>query len=256
MPMHDWTRVRAGTYHDFHCSWLADSKNRLNGGVLPADHYAQVEQVMEGMTADILTLRMTEPQDGSEEEGESGLAVAVAPPKVRLVASLEEDLYTTMAKHITIRHGSDDRVVAMIELVSPGNKASEYAFGKFIDKALAALAQGCHLLVIDPFPPSPRDPLGIHGAIWSKLGGRYDPPADKPLTMVAYAAGRSSMAYVEPFAVGDVLTSMPLFLRPERYVPVPLEESYMAAFQGVPRRWREVLSAITSAGTGDPARGG
>src|SRR5271156_4620235 len=79
MPMHDWTRVTAGTYHDFHCRWLADMTNRFNGGLLPDDHYAQMEQVMEGMTGDLLTLRMDEPppREGPADEGEGGLAVAV-----------------------------------------------------------------------------------------------------------------------------------------------------------------------------------
>jgi len=241
MPMHDWTQVRAGTYHDFHCSWLAELKNHLNRGLLPADHYAQVEQVAEGIIADILTLRSNDPQDEADDTDEGGLAVAVAPPQVRLTESLEADLYAAHAKHIAIRHGSDDRIVALIELLSPGNKSSDFAFRSFVDKAMEALRRGCHLLLIDPFPPSPRDPRGIHGAIWKELGGTYDPPPDKPLTMVSYDAGIKKIAYVEPFAVGDVLTAMPLLLTSARYVPVPLEESYRATFAGVPGRWRRVL---------------
>lgn len=42
-------------------------------------------------------------------------------------------------------------------------------------------------------------------------------------------------------AVGDVLPEMPLFLEVDRYVPVPLEATYRAAFDAVPRRWRDVL---------------
>ena len=112
------------------------------------------------------TLPKDETSLNSEEEGEGGLAVAVAPPKVRLIESIEEDLYAARAKHLTIRHSSDDRMVALIGLISPGNKAAEYAFRTFLDKTLAALTQGLHLLVIDPFPPGPRDPRGIHGALW------------------------------------------------------------------------------------------
>ena len=48
-------------------------------------------------------------------------------------------------------------------------------------------------------------------------------------------------AVIESLAVGDVLPDMPLFLTPEFYVNVPLERTYCAAFDGVPRRWREVL---------------
>jgi hypothetical protein len=31
MPMHDWTRVSAGTYHDFHNAWITHIKEALNG---------------------------------------------------------------------------------------------------------------------------------------------------------------------------------------------------------------------------------
>jgi len=242
MPMHDWTRVKAGTYHDFHCRWLAEITNHLNRGLLPGDHYAQVEQVMGSMIADILTLRSDEPEPEPAETG-GGVAVALSPPRVRIIDSLEVDLYATRAKHIAIRHGSDDNIVALIELVSPGNKSSDFAIRTFVDKTAAALRQNCHLLIIDPFPPGVRDPHGIHGVIWEELGGNYQPPPDKQLTMVAYDAGWKKTAYVEPFAVGDVLTPMPLFLTSERYVPVPLEESYTTTFEAMPRRWRQVLEA-------------
>ena len=36
MPIHDWTRVTAGTWHDFHLVWIAELRNVLNGGLLPA----------------------------------------------------------------------------------------------------------------------------------------------------------------------------------------------------------------------------
>ena len=64
---------------------------------------------------------------------------------------------------------------------------------------------------------------------------------DKPLTLAAYSAGLVKTAYVEPLAVGDELSSMPLFLSASAYVSVPLEETYLAAYGGVPHRWRRVL---------------
>ncbi len=42
-------------------------------------------------------------------------------------------------------------------------------------------------------------------------------------------------------AVGDALTPMPLFLETDRYVAVPLEETYQTAWRGVPERWRAEL---------------
>jgi hypothetical protein len=133
-------------------------------------------------------------------------------------------------------------MVALIELVSPGNKKGSRAFRAFVEKASEVVWQGYHLLVVDLFPPTPRDPRGIHGAIWSELGGDpFDPPPDKPLTLVAYTAHVPVTAYIEPVAVGDVLPDMPLFLDREHYVPVPLEATYQSAWRGVPDRWRRVL---------------
>ncbi len=38
MPIHNWTRVGPGVFHDFHNAWITEIRNALNGGVLPADY--------------------------------------------------------------------------------------------------------------------------------------------------------------------------------------------------------------------------
>jgi hypothetical protein len=99
-------------------------------------------------------------------------------------------------------------------------------------------------LLIDPFPPGPRDPQGIHGAIWEQVeDAPFTLPDEKPLTLVAYECDLTTRAYIEPVAAGDELPSMPLFLAPGTHVPVPLETTYRSAFAGMPRRWRTVLEA-------------
>ena len=35
MPIHDWTRVDAGTFHAFHVSWVSAIQEALNDGLLP-----------------------------------------------------------------------------------------------------------------------------------------------------------------------------------------------------------------------------
>ena len=95
----------------------------------------------------------------------------------------------------------------MIELVSPGNKNSKHAIRSFVDKTLDFLHQGVNILIIDLFPPSRRDPQGIHKVIWDELQDEaFELPADKPLTMVAYSAAIPIKAYVEPVAVGRHVT--------------------------------------------------
>ena len=44
MPIHDWSRVSAGTFHDFHQGWTIEIRNRLNSGVLPDGYYAMADQ--------------------------------------------------------------------------------------------------------------------------------------------------------------------------------------------------------------------
>src|SRR5262245_31715095 len=112
MPMHDWTRVSAGIYHDFHGRWLGEITNRLNEGLLPGDHYALTEQIMESMTGDLLTLREEPPPPDLDEGG--GLALALAPPRVRFTQEIEEDRYAAKARRLVIRHSSDGRMVALV----------------------------------------------------------------------------------------------------------------------------------------------
>jgi len=243
MPIHDWTRVAAGTWHDFHLAWIAELRNALNGGLLPASFYAQAEQVIGPMGPDVLTLQESASLGGGESPmGSGGVAVAERPPRMRIQA--ESGAYLLRKRRIVVRHNSGDRIVAMIELVSPGNKASTAAMRSFLDKAYDAIERGYHLLVIDLFPPTPRDPDGIHNAIWSELGAEPEAmPADEPLTLAAYTAGLSRTANVEPTAVGRTLIDMPLFLTADFYVNVPLEQTYMAAYHGMPRKWMAVLEA-------------
>jgi len=76
----------------------------------------------------------------------------------------------------------------------------------------------------------------------------YDPPADRPLTLVSYAwdgEEEEPKAYLEPVSVGQTLIDMPLFLTPERYINVPLEPTYRAAYQGMPEFWRDILERGT-----------
>jgi len=48
MPVHDWTRVISGIFHDFHQTWIPEIKNVLNNKVLPEGFYALAEQIAEG----------------------------------------------------------------------------------------------------------------------------------------------------------------------------------------------------------------
>jgi len=245
MPIHNWTRVTAGIFHDFHLEWISAIKRALNGGLLPPGYYALAEQIAGGMGPDVLTLQVPVPRPPSAEKNdEGGVLLAVKPPRVLFHARTEEDAYARKANAVVVRHTSDHEVIAMVELVSPGNKGSRAALSSFTRKAQEALQAGIHLLIVDLFPPGPRDPQGIHRVIWEEgREGDFVVPADRPLTCVAYMGGPCPEVFLNPIAVGDPLPEMPLFLTTETYVPVPLDATYQAAWDAVPAYWRDVLSS-------------
>ena len=207
MPVHDWTRVSGGTFHDFHYSWVLEIKRALKRGLLPKGYYVMAEQI------------------GGNR-------------------AITRDSYARMQRTVVVRHNSDDRIKAMIEIMSAGNKSSRHAMRSFLDKAVAALDTGVQLLLIDVHPPGPRDPHGIHRALLNEIGTEdYVLASARPLTAAAYIGGAVVEAFVEHFAVGEPLPQMPLFLTRENYVRVPLEASYMAAWEDVPGQYQGVLRA-------------
>jgi hypothetical protein len=241
MPIHDWTRVDAGLFHHFHQSWTVALGNALNAGILPPDYFALVEQKIRGPEPDVLTLKLASHASGPSD-GPAGLAVATAPPRVRLIRRREPEIYAGKANRITVRHRHGE-IVAVVEIVSPGNKATFAEFRAFVEKAADLIRQGVHLLVIDLFPPGKRDPQGIHKAIWDQFVEEdLVLPPDKNRTLASYEAGTGDGAYVEFVAVGDPLLDMPLFLKPGYYVPAPLEATYQATWDLFPAALKGLLT--------------
>jgi Protein of unknown function (DUF4058) len=256
MPIHDWTRVDAGIFHHFHHEWISEISRSINRGLTGTDYYALAEQIAGGLGPDVLTLQrpLTKGVTAAKSErikpksGRTGgtLTLAMAPPKVRFRITDPPKWYASKKKAVTIRHVSEHRVVAILEIVSPGNKDSRSAMASFVRKAQDLLqdllAAGVHLSLVDLFPPTPRDPEGIHPLVWGDDDGdtfQFDPK--KPLTCASYISGLGAQAFVEPVAVGDKLPDLSVFLTPEEYVSVPLEATYQAAFEAVPEFWRDEL---------------
>jgi hypothetical protein len=240
MPIHDWTRVKAGTYHNFHYRWLAAVMDRLNTGLLPPGYFAMAEQVIGKPEADVVTLQL-DPKSATN----SGGPVAVrARPRTKFVLPIPSDAarYARKANRIAIHHELGD-VVAVIEIVSPGNKDRKNSLQAFVKKALDLIWQDVNLLIVDPFPPGPHDPQGINKAICDELADDlFQLPPDKPLTLAAYQVQPSKTAYVESIAVGDPLPDMPLFLEGDAYVSVPFEETYQTTWNVLPAELRNLLA--------------
>jgi Protein of unknown function (DUF4058) len=245
MPVHDWTRVDAGLFHAFHHRWIDAICDALNAGILPSDYFALPEQRIRGPIPDVLTLRL--PASKRKPKGDAG-GVATAPsPVARFVRREEKTIYANKASRLAVRHRHGD-VVAVIEIVSPGNKASVAECRSFVTKAADLLIQEVNLLVIDLFPFGRHDPVRLSTEIWEEIASKESDgnppgelPADEPLTLASYDAGPEKVVYAESVAVGKPLPDMPIFLRPEFHVMVPLDRTYQTTWQLFPDPLKELL---------------
>lgn len=236
MPLHDWTRVPSGVYHDFHQSWCLYIRNALNAGRLPKGLTALVEQRSGAFESDVPTL------EARGAKGDAGGTAVSTRPVTRLVTVSDRRFFASKASRVSIKHRLG-RTVAVIEIVSPGNKDSKPAFRDFVDKTVAFIQAGVHVLVIDPLPPTPRDPVGVHKPIWDDtIDEPFAFPPGHDRVLASYLAGPERVAFVETLGVGDPLPDMPLYLRADDlFVMVPLAASYDEAWAVTPELVREAV---------------
>ncbi len=192
MPMHDWTKVEDGIYHDFHHLWISEIKRALNQDLLSSDYYAIVERVADDSSPAVRTL----------EE----LNI-----KTQTIAKISSK------NQLAIRDASEDRVVAVIDILLPRDQCNPSLGASYLLKVVECLHRKVHVLVIKPFPPIP-------------IFTSYE------------AIEKDDRTLVESILVGDTLPEMPLFLTREKTVMVPLEQTYMAAWDYFPKRWRKVIT--------------
>jgi hypothetical protein len=176
MPVHDWTRVDAGLFHDFHHTWITEIKRALNRGLLPPEYYALAEQIAGGLGPDVLTLQRPATSTPPAGDPSGGIALAASPPRAEFRFRTEADLYAAKAKSVVIHHKCNHQVIAVVEIVSPGNKNNRHGLRALVDKVGELLRAGVHLLLLDLFPPSSRDPHGIHKAIKKEVESSTVPP--------------------------------------------------------------------------------
>ena len=238
MPVHNWKNIDDGIFHDFHCTWITAIKTVLNGGLLPPSYYALAEQRAGEILPDVLALQIDTDDSGASEGG----TAVLAPPQTALKNTFKVLAYVNRQNSIMIRHASNDRIAAVFEIVSRGNKIGRQNFKTFLNKARSCLDRRIHFSFVDVHAPGMLDPHGIHGAICLQRG--EDPPelpAGKILSDGGYEAGELITGFINPFGVGELIPPAPLFLKQDFYVMLPLEETYSNAYASLPRHLREKI---------------
>ena len=152
MPLHDWSRVESGIFHDVHTAWITEIRNKLNAGLLPENYYALAEQHAGDYIADTLALHvpptpeeLSPPVFAGDETG-GGTALAEAPPRISQHEKIELDIIE-IQRFLSIRHLSSHRVVALLEIVSPGNKNNQARYETFVHKTVDAVRRRVNVLM-------------------------------------------------------------------------------------------------------------
>ena len=135
--------------------------------------------------------------------------------------------------------------MSIIEVVSWRNKASIRKQNEFCMKLEGIINSGIHVLYIDPFPPPPRGTRCLHDVLWPRLGGRrrHDFGTPPPLSTGSYQSRERTRCYVTPFRVGQAIPTMPVFIEIGVSFALPIEDTYLAAYEDVLPMHRKILEA-------------
>jgi hypothetical protein len=132
---------------------------------------------------------------------------------------------------VTIRK-DDSRLVAAIELVSPGNKDRPSARRDFVVKCAGYLQQRVALIIVDAITQRP-DNLHVELMQLLDLPPALADAGSTPLYAVAYRIReREDRHYLElwpeALAVGTALPTLHLWISNDTAVPLDLDASYQA----------------------------
>jgi hypothetical protein len=219
-------------WEGFHGWWAAELAGSLNDGLLPQEYFAEFQITLgTRIEVDVATLI----DNGNGVEPESGGAVAVqtrlwAPPVPVAVMpavfpdDFEVQVYST---------ATGPRLVAAIELVSPGNKDRDETRRAFVAKCAAYLQRGIGLIVVDVVTSRHAN---LHDELMALLGhgAGFTFPEPAPLYATAYRpAQREQRSEIDlwraPLALGQGLPTLPLAVRGLGCLPIDLEATYMEA---------------------------
>ena len=190
MPIHDWSRVPSGLFHDFHQSWSIRIKDALNSGRLPKGLRPSLNSGLGRRNP--MSWRSRFDPNGTWAKHLDGGVATLPPPVTRIVRRTTNEIYASRANRIVVKHHLG-RIIAVIEIVSPGNKDSRAALRDFVEKTVDCLRKGIHVLIVDLFPPTQRDPYGIHKVIWDEIVEEdFTFPEGKDLILVSYKTGVSA----------------------------------------------------------------
>jgi Protein of unknown function (DUF4058) len=219
-------------WESFHSRWIAAIADELNR-TLPPRYSAEIQiRLGRNVEADVaeVELGFTESGPGGTADGSVAVAAATwAPPAV--TATMPAVFPDSLV--VEVRDTADSyRVVAVVELVSPGNKHRPENRRAFSAKSASYLQAGIGLVVVDIVSDAR---FNLHDEFMETLGQESARMATgNALYVAAYRPTRRDESnwidvWAFPLGVGQPLPTVPLALRATATVPLDLEVTYSDA---------------------------
>ena len=214
-------------WHAFHNAWATYIASDLNAK-LPEGYFAE-PNVQFGSEIDVAAFEESQ-QEFTNETGVIQLPTESPsrwiPPEVTQTVPF---LPTTESVEVSIFDSETGPILkGAIELVSPANKERATHRAAFVSKCETYLRQGIGLIVIDVVTTRQAN---LHGELLARLTEGKAASNKLNLYAVAYRAiernGQPSLdIWQEELAIGNILPTLPLWLRGEICLPVDLAATY------------------------------
>jgi Protein of unknown function (DUF4058) len=217
----------------FHVNWVGAIADALNESLLPDGYFAE-EHAHSGPFVEIDVATYIDSETPDERTGGTATLPmrAWAPPAPPLIVPAA---FPDAFEVLVFESEGGSRLVAAIELVSPGNKDRDGHRQAFAIKCASHLFQGISLIVIDIVTTRRAN---LHNEIMRLLGHGEQLKLSEETVLYAVAYRpivRELREQIEIWPslleIGKTLPLLPLALNAELCLPIDLETSYAAACQ-------------------------
>ncbi len=213
-------------WENLHSAWANALRDQLNDELLPPRYVAEV-QISIGSQVEVAVATLEE--DGAAS-GNGNVAVWAPPrPHTAALQFTHPDLFEVQV----LSDEEGPRLVAAVELISPGNKDRKGKRHAFAVKCGSYLQQSISLVMVDVVTLRGGN---LQAELFDilQIGTDKSGLSDADLYAGAYrtVSRRKSMKleyWTEPLAVGEALPTMPLWIQPDLCLPLNLEEAYRRA---------------------------
>jgi hypothetical protein len=222
------------SWHAFHNGWASNLAVALNQ-YLPEGYFAE-SNVVFGIEIDVATLEAPSAQTGqaiTPSGASAAWQLAWTPPHPALTIP-----FSPVAETVEVHIYNDSgglTLVGAIELVSPANKDRAEHRQAFASKCETYLREGVGLVIVDIVTERRAN---LHTELLARLQASVEATLTAELYATAYRLVEREQKpcldiWLEPLRIGQVLPTLPLWLRDNWCLPVELGVTYERTCQGL-----------------------